>query len=181
MNKADFIKELEKRLKIMPKADRDDAITYFSEYIDDMEENGEADICTLIGSPKEVAKDILADYAGKKIGEQKESKSMTDAGKVAVLIVLLIFSSPILLPLGITIFAVLFSLFAVGIGSLIVGAVSLPLAIFAPGFSEKLLSLGVSLTFLGAGALLTIAAIYLSKWSALFIVKIIKKMTKKER
>ena len=36
MNKTEFLKALEKQLKYLPKEDRDDALNYYSEYIDDM-------------------------------------------------------------------------------------------------------------------------------------------------
>ena len=36
MNRADYIKELGKRLKYIPKEDRDDAIEYYTELISDM-------------------------------------------------------------------------------------------------------------------------------------------------
>ena len=36
MNKTEFIKQLEKRLRRLPKEDREDAIRYYEEYFEEM-------------------------------------------------------------------------------------------------------------------------------------------------
>ena len=35
MNKSEFLKALSKQLKLMPKEDREDALTFYSEYLED--------------------------------------------------------------------------------------------------------------------------------------------------
>ena len=59
MNKEGFIKELDKRLKYIPKEDREDAIEYYTELISDMGLDEAHDITERLGSPKECAKKIL--------------------------------------------------------------------------------------------------------------------------
>ena len=59
MNRADFVKELDKRLKYIPKEDREDAIEYYTELISDMGLGENDDVAAKLGSPKEVAKQIV--------------------------------------------------------------------------------------------------------------------------
>ena len=59
MNKKEFMGSLEKQLKYLPKEDREDALNYDSEYIDDYNFAENEDISAKLGKPKDIAKNII--------------------------------------------------------------------------------------------------------------------------
>ena len=63
MNKQDFLLSLRKEISKLPKAQIDEHITFYSEMIDDRIEDGlsEEQATKQIGSPEQIAKQILAD------------------------------------------------------------------------------------------------------------------------
>ncbi len=109
MNKAAFMKELERRLKHIPKDDREDALRYYDEYIDEMNLPPDADICTRLGDPKDVARDIINNCTKKHM----DAKGLKEKAKTLWLIVLSLFVSPLALPLALVIALVI--LIAVGV------------------------------------------------------------------
>ena len=74
MNKQAFMQELEYRLRHLTDDDRLDALEYYSEYIDDLNLPPEGDVCVHLGTPKEVARQIIAQTTERKIEEQQEKK-----------------------------------------------------------------------------------------------------------
>ena len=67
MNKKEFLGSLEKHLKYLPKEDREDALNYYSEYIDDYNFAENEDISAKLGNPKDIAKNIIKECAEKHI------------------------------------------------------------------------------------------------------------------
>ena len=63
MNKREFLKALEKRLKNLPKKEIQKSLAFYSEIIDDRMEEGdsEAEAVKNLGTPDEVAREILSD------------------------------------------------------------------------------------------------------------------------
>lgn len=144
MNKGDFITELKEKLKGLPQEEIDNAINYYVEYFEDADINEDIDVELTLGSPEEVAKQILLDYNIKNhdddlkvslskennysntacydnsdINKEKNEKKKMSRGTIALLIILGIFASPILIPIAIALIAIVFalivSLFAVGV------------------------------------------------------------------
>lgn len=174
MNKSEFIKELEYCLRHLPKEDREDAISYYEEYIGEMGLGDYEDVTVKLGSPKEVAKAIIGDCTAKAVEEQKESKSVKGSGRVVWLIILGIFSLPLSLPIAIVIFAlaltfliVIFAvLLALGVGGLalfVAGIVGLFKALFVGGLASIVLGLGIGLAFAGIGVLIAVGTVELFK------------------
>lgn len=174
MNKSEFIKELEYCLRHLPKEDREDAISYYEEYIGEMGLEDYEDVTVKLGNPKEVAKAIIGDCTAKAVEEQKESKSVKGSGRVVWLIILGIFSLPLSLPIAIVIFAlaltfliVIFAvLLALGVGGLalfVAGIVGLFKALFVGGLASIVLGLGIGLAFAGIGVLIAVGTVELFK------------------
>ncbi len=76
MNKKDFIKELEYLLQDIPDAEKEDAIAYYRDYLDEAGEEQEEDAVRELGSPERVAAIIRADLNG----NLKEGGAFTDTG-----------------------------------------------------------------------------------------------------
>ena len=166
INKVEYLRQLAQKLSALPKNERQDALEYYDGYLSDAEDEQEA--ITQLGSPGEVASDILADYMSQKpIQGYANFKTRKQGAKVAWAFLIGIFALPIGLPLLIGVIAVAFSLF-ITLGAVIVafGASALTVAVVGVGsmivspfimiqsFSGGLLALGHGLVSLGIGILL---------------------------
>ncbi|MCL2739676.1 MAG: DUF1700 domain-containing protein [Oscillospiraceae bacterium] len=121
MTAQEYITRLKQLLKRLPHDEYNEAISYYEQYFADGGEVKE--------SPEQVARQILADFATAPIGN--DSNRPAKAGTKIWIIILSIFSMPLLLPLGITaislvfaMFAVIFSLFISGIAIIFGGVLS---------------------------------------------------------
>ena len=187
MNSVEYIYKLEKRLKNIPKEERDDAIAYYSEFFQDAGEEETEKIIERIGSPSQVATGIRADMAARALdeGEPKVRK-----GVYAVWLAILgVFALPIALPLGIAgivvVFAILISIGAVylslavsalalvvsGIATAIVGCFIIP-----QGISTAIYYVGFGFTALALGALLGVATYLLTKVTLIGVAKLFNKI-----
>lgn len=180
MNKSEYIKELERRLKYIPTEDREDAISYYTEYLDEIELSENEDISNKIGTPKEIAKEIIENATTKAINEQQENKSVKGSGKIVWLVILGIASIPVSLPLVcvalvvaitlmITIFAIVFSFVVAAVAIVFAGFCALAASVITPGFANKLIGIGAGAAMIGVGVLALFGSIALFK----LIVKLI--------
>ncbi|MBR4781882.1 MAG: DUF1700 domain-containing protein [Lachnospiraceae bacterium] len=194
MDKQTFLQELDYRLRHMPEEDKLDAIEYYSEYIDDLNLPPECDVCVHLGSPKEVARQIIADTTERKIDEQQEKKTTKGFGSIIWLAILGICASPIALPLAIAAIAIIFAglitigsvVFAFGVSG--IACVISGVAMFFTGFftgelglSQTFVNFGEGLVVLGLGILLTILTVILARCFVSIISSIIKKRLSKNK
>ena len=174
MNKNEFINQLSVCLRYMPKEDRDDAISYYTEYLGDMELSDTEDVTMKLGNPKDVAQEILNDYTVKVVEAQKERGGVKNSGKVIWMVILTILSLPVSLPLAvvalvvvlvltITIFCVLLVFFAVGLCLIVAGVLTFIFSFTTGSVGNILMAIGVALAVTGIGVLLTIGVIALFK------------------
>ena len=174
MNKAEYLKELEKRLKYIPKEDREDALEYYAELISDMELDDAADVIEKLGTPKDVAKKIVDECGEKAEQAYEENKTVKGHATVVWLSILGALSLPLSLPLAIVVLALAFSLIVVIVSilltlavtafALVVGGVgSLVVMWAAPGIAQKLVILGMGLVSLAFGVLMGIGVFYLTR------------------
>jgi len=72
MNKKEFLLELERHLNRLPKNEREEILQDYNEYFMSAEAEGKSDsqIIAALGSPKQLAKELLADFH---IGEVEKS------------------------------------------------------------------------------------------------------------
>ena len=141
MNRVEFMEQLEQLLQDLPANDREDAITYYNDYFDEAGQENEAQVIRELGSPGKVAAIIKADLES---GEaQEEQKKETPGARYqapkkknnlpwALIIVLIIFASPIILGVGGGLIGTV-----VGVFTAIVGCIA------------ALLACGVALVFAG--------------------------------
>ena len=164
MNKKEYIEDLSKRLKYIPKEDRDDAIAYYTELLGDMDFSDSEDVTIRLGLPKEAAKNIIDECTVKHVEEVKEKKSIKGTGTVIWLAILGILSLPLSLPIAIVLFAVVLvivitflgiyiALFATALALVIGGVMMIVLAIIMPG-TRILIAGGVGFILIGIGILM---------------------------
>lgn len=165
MNKTAYLKELNKRLRYIPKEDREDAVAYYSELMSDMELDEAEDVEMKLGPAKEAAKNILAECTQKHVDDYAENKTVKGHATVVWLSVLGALSLPLSLPLAIVVLALAIVIIATGLSLLIsLGAVALSLTVtglacmivmfVAPGVANKAAMFGTGLCALGLGTLI---------------------------
>ena len=192
MDKQTFLQELDYRLRHMPEEDKLDAIEYYSEYIDDLNLPPDSDICIHLGSPKEVARQIIADTTEKKIDEQQEKNTTKGFGSILWLVILGIFASPIALPLAIAAIALIFAgvvtigsiIFAFGVSGfacVISGILITIVSLTAAGLAQKFIVLGCGLFVIGLGIMFLLGTAALSRALVSLISSIIKKRLLKKK
>lgn len=110
MTKLEFLSALRENLSGLPEADIDERLEFYSEAIDDRIEEGlsEEDAVSAVGNIDEIVKQIISDTPFAKIVKEKiKPKKRLSAFEI----VLLILGSPIWLPLLVSAFAVVLSVY----------------------------------------------------------------------
>ena len=67
MTKTEYLAELEKYLKKLPRKDYEETIEHFTEYFDEVGPEGEVAAIADLGNPKEAAHEIMIHLLDKKI------------------------------------------------------------------------------------------------------------------
>lgn len=175
MNKLDFNNILSKRLKRIPKEDRDKTIEYYNEIIDDRIEDGisEEDAIKQLGSIDDIVANIINGIPLHKIVKErvKSSRRITPLE-----ITLIIIGFPLWFTLLISLFAVILSLY-VSILAVVISLFAVTLSLFASSilvllssvyyfivgnFAIGIFGIGATLLLIGLG----IFFCYLSKYGA---------------
>ena len=142
--------------------------------MDEIELSESEDISNKIGTPKEIAKEIIENATTKAINEQQENKSVKGSGKIVWLVILGIASIPVSLPLVcvalvvaitlmITIFAIVFSFVVAAVAIVFAGFCALAASVITPGFANKLMGIGAGAVMIGVGVLALFGSIALFK------------------
>lgn len=184
LTKEEYLAQLKKYLKRLPKEDYNNAMDYFTEYFEDAGSEGETSLMQELGTPKEAAYDILDNL----ISEKKK-----DPGTPVWKIILLTFLAICAAPLGVSlliavalagvlvIIAGLLCIFALGAASVIIGGKLFlrgAVAITASLSGASLIS-GAGLFSIGLGILAVLAVIYFCKWVILGLAHLIQNMSRK--
>lgn len=158
MNKNEFLKELKRKLKNLPKSERDDAIRYYEEYFDYAQIEDDTDVLYELSKPSEIASQILAEHAIK--GVDSKNKSIKNNISSIWFIILAIAVSPLAFPLAfpilITILVSIFVTFILGFVFVVVcmSLITVGFTILIDGFSYAFSDLGMTLSSLGIGFLI---------------------------
>ena len=162
MNKQEFMDKLEHYLRHLTDDDAQDALEYYSEYIDDLGLAPDEDVCARIGTPREVSREIIAQTTERKITEQNEKNTVRGSGSILWLIILGICASPIALPISIaliviviafviTIGSVLFSFFVAGAALVLSGIALALLSIISGSIGQVFVCVGSGILVIGLG------------------------------
>lgn len=122
MNRESFMRELRLKIARLPQEELEAAMAYYEEYFDEAGPDRESEIICELGSPAQVAKQIMGEH----ILREVENKPMSPKKSLSAvwIIILAIFASPIALPLAIAFVAVLFALGVTVIAFLFAGCVT---------------------------------------------------------
>ena len=162
MSREEYLNQLHKYLRKLPKQDYDDAMDYFEEYFQETDEAGAQKLIEEMGTPKEAARELIANLLDKKLDETYMSDENNDriktSGKksskgtfwVACLAILAL---PVGAPLLLVILAVL---------------------------ACVLVCVAIALAF-GIGILLVILTIYLCKWCGFLFVRLAHWISNRKR
>lgn len=184
MTRTEYLNQLEAYLMKLPQSDRIESMDYFKELFDDAGPEGEEELMTSLGSPKEAAHDILTTLLDKKINEENSNKNNRQVLQIAILALL---AAPIGIPVGIGLLmaiigifiaaiSVLLAFFAVSAAGLILGGVLLfeSFYVLAESTSAFTLIFGGGLLAIGASSLVLLATSYVTRFFGILILRLIQ-------
>lgn len=191
MNKSEFLKALSKQIKLMPKEDREDALTFYSEYLEDYGFAEDEDVTAKLGTPKEVAKNMIAEITMKHIDSNEEKKSAKKTATIVWIAIISIFSLPISLPIAlclllvilalfVSLFILFISLIGAGIAVMAAGASVFLVGLIAPGIGQKLVCFGGGMLVTAIGMALCFLTVIVYILLIRLAVQIIKKSAEKK-
>lgn len=174
MNKKRFLQELERQLKHLPQEDKLDALEYYTEYLEEMNLEDDADVVAILGTPKEVARDIIGNCTERHLEKHKERAGVKSSATLLWMIILGICASPIAIPmLVISLFVMVIlivsgivlvgALLFAGVAVVLAGLVAFIVAFVAIGFFNKLQCIGFGLICISVGVLFIFGIVKLSQ------------------
>ena len=187
MSREEYLNQLHKYLRKLPRQDYEDAMEYFTEYFQETDEEGAEELMKELGTPKEAARELMANLLNKKIEDHQnyETDGQTRAeqkgsGKHVVWIALLAAFAAVVLALVVCVFVILLCvvlcLMLIGGKILIRGILAVPFSM--SGFA---MLTGSGLLAVGAGILGVLLCVYLCKWSSMLIAKLVRRITGRKR
>lgn len=191
MNKSEFLKALSKQIKLLPKEDREDALTFYTEYLEDYGFAEDEDVTAKLGTPKEVAKNMIAEITMKHIDSNEEKKSAKKTATIVWIAIISIFSLPISLPIALCLLLVILALFVsllilfisligAGIAVMAAGASVFLVGLIAPGIGQKLVCFGGGMMVTAIGMALCFLTVLIYVLLIRLAVQIIKKSVEKK-
>lgn len=187
LTKEEYLTQLKKYLRKLPKEDYNNAMDYFTEYFEDAGPEGEAALIQELGTPKEAAYEILDNLI-----TEKRKDPDTPIWKIISLTFLAICAAPVGGSLILVIIALafagilvilsgLFAILAFGVAFVLVGGklfVRGIIAITASLSGASLIS-GAGLFSIGIGILAVLAVVCFCKWIILVFAHLIQNMSRK--
>lgn len=190
LTKTEYLQQLQKYLKKLPKADYEDAMDYFTEYFEDTDENESKALMEELGAPKEAARDLMTNLLDRKLADGAAVSAHTVERKVWKSILwislLLLFAIPIGAPLllsavivllclmicavilDLCIFIAAFSGYLIGGKLILRGLLALPISL-----SGSAMIAGSGLLIIGLGILVTLLGILVTrKCCQLFVISV---------
>lgn len=185
-NKEEYLKELENLLKVLPEVERQNALKYYEEYFSDAGKENELSVISELGDVNLLADKIIGEESFKEqeevVEENKKVRNRKDAITLLLLIALLVFGIPVLLPVAASVLGVTFALACAGIGICIAGIVCFGVAIslVINNLFAGILAFGISFILLALGIALSIAIVFLGvkviPFSIRWLVNVCKKI-----
>ena len=192
MTRKEYMEQLKKYLKRLPKEDYDNAIEYFSEYFDEAGAENEQQVMEELGQPKEAAGELLLNLL-QETTTHSPAKTKRSPGKIILLAFLVLCASPVSLALLIGALGVLFAvvvviatvIFSLGVTC----AATVAGGIMLSGFGATLIfksvaaacmMVGGGFLMAGAGILIGVLTIYICKWCATGIGRLVNGFVRKK-
>ena len=184
MKKDEFIARLRKNLSGLPKEEREDRVSFYSEMIDDKVADGypEDEVIEDLGTPEEVAKEIIGDTPLRTIIKERVKPKRSLKGWEVLLLVL---GFPLWFPLVLTTFILFLSGFIV-LWSLMIALLAVDLGLLVGGIGSIVIgvltvsSKGItSAAFIGGAGMAVTGLAIIFILSTKGILKGLGKLTKK--
>jgi uncharacterized membrane protein len=106
MNRHEFLEQLKRKLARLPEGESAEALEYYSQYFEDAGVENEEAVIAELGSPANVAAQIIAEFAIKEAELPVKEKTAYKGLSTVWIVILSIFAAPAAVPLAIA-FAVL--------------------------------------------------------------------------
>lgn len=182
MSREEFLTVLENRLKRLPKEERVEAVSYYSEYL----EEGSVEE---LGNPDVIARQIIDQCAIKSLDSKEKGSSL----KTLWIVLLAVFAAPVAIPVAVAVGAVVLALMltagAVVISVAVCGAAFIAIGIYtavigiailsAVNFINMLMVVGIGLILIGGGLLILIGIYYAAKLLIRQLARLLGKMVKR--
>ena len=192
MTRKEYMEQLKKYLKRLPKEDYDNAIEYFSEYFDEAGPENEQQVMEELGEPKEAARELLLNLLQETTTPSSEKKKRSP-GKIILLAFLVLCASPVSLALLTGALGVLFAvvvviasvIFSLGVTCVATVAGGIMIAGFGATLIFKSVAaacmmVGGGFLMAGAGILIGVLTIYICKWCATGIGRLVNRFVRKK-
>lgn len=151
MNREEFLKELEYRLRRLPKEERTEALAFYWDYLDDAGPENEAAALETLGSPKTVARQIVQKAAVKAVSPKEGASEKRGFFSTLWLVILGICAAPVALPLAATAVLLLLAALLV-VAAILISALALLVAAGISGVFSVVLGVPVLLSAPANGA-----------------------------
>lgn len=113
MRKEEYLAELSKRLRRLPRREYEEAMSYYREYFAEAGPEMEQQVMHDLGTPQEAARQIIRNTVCEKMNEPTAHTRKRN-GSLLWMIILGIFALPIAIPVAISLVAVLFAIVLCG-------------------------------------------------------------------
>lgn len=179
MTKDDYLRALRANIKNVPVEEVNNIIQYYSEYFDEAGPENTAKVIEELGSPKQLATRVCADYIIRDVEQGTGTKNIKKKASNTWLIVLAVIGSPIWFPLALAAAIVLIALMATAIIVLLAFGITAAATIITgvvmigAGFVAAFSSIPTTAVLVGGG-LVTIGVGILSILAVLGIVKLLE-------
>lgn len=175
MTKHEFLQRLEQGLRGLSPEDREDALAYYRDFLEEAGPEREGEVLQSFGDPAHLCAQIKAETAAKQLAD---APSGTHSSlHVIFLTIGAIFAAPVALPLALAavvvvvalivyIFSVFLAVWAAAIGSGLVGIAAIVTSVpsFSLGLWEGLLLLGSGIAAASLGALILVPSITFARF-----------------
>lgn len=211
MTRNEYMEQLKRYLRRLPKEDYENAVEYFSEYFDEAGPENEQQMMKDLGDPKEAAREVLLNLLEESVenGSAEEAsrtetvktfsekalpeKKKRSPGKIILLAFLVICASPVSIALLIAglavlaavvlvIAAVIFSLAVTSIATIAGGfmVVGFGATLVMRSLAAACMMVGGGFLLAGAGILFGVLTVYICKWCATGIGRLVNRMVRKK-
>lgn len=164
MENNSYIHQLARHLSQLTDSERDDVLDFYSEYILDAGLTTEDQITKELGTPRQLARKILADYSIRARDRAEDTPrdanpkpKSTKSIRMIWLVLLALMASPIAIPILLALLAVLFAFFLAIVG-VVIGTIVAVVAVAAAGVAcivggllVSPVSISTSIFFIGIG------------------------------
>lgn len=187
MTTSEYMKELSKHLRKLPKEEKEEALQYYTDYFADAGPANAEAVMKELGTPKDIAKQVILECAMKNTDTQNSSAKKSLSTLWIVLLAIAITFSPIalmcILVIIFVVFAIFITLFFTMLSGVIAAFASILWLVFGIILATEHLGNGLFLAGTGAIAcglsiLLTLATAKISKLLLSLITKLFRKLIK---